>query len=187
MRGLLMGNPCTRIYRYYHSLRHNRLPPSCTTFKTNQTFTKWYLKNFDRLPEINNYEVRLLNTMKESRSLTLTSESQCLMHYRYCYFPAARLSMPQISNRDVTLALNKLYSLSFLGITDFPSITSKMLSAILHVNTNSSNQMNKMFPTHEDELEFRAIQSKIEIDNWGSMILWKTALNLFVLQKNGMS
>jgi hypothetical protein len=184
---LVLGNPINRIYRHYQKLKSHRFPASCTTYRANTTFSSWYLKNINRLPEINNYEIRLLSSLGESPSVALTAETQCLMHYRYCYFPASRLGLSAIKYSDVHTALDRLKKVSFVGISDFPDETFKSLRKFMkNTSTNQhstfQNEQELKFNTHKEKLDFWNIRQRMEEDNWGSLFLWKHSLDLFKRQ-----
>lgn len=179
---LIMGHPIHRIYNYYQTLRYHRLPSSCTTFKKNTTFSSWYLRNYKRIPEINNYEIRLLASLKYSRSLVMTADVQCLMHYRYCFFPTAFSSLPDIKKSDVYHVYNTIRDVSFVGISEYPETITllKRIGMAAQYEENVDSELS--FTTRRDHLEFNNIRNKIEEDNWGSLFVWKHVIKLFMLQ-----
>lgn len=182
---VILSEPIMRIFNYYMRLHTVKVPPSCTTFKKNTTFYSWYLRNFKRIPDINNYEVRLLTTMSDSLTISLTSDVQCFMHYRYCTFPPPRSKMPSIQFYDLTNAAYHLKTASFVGCVgtqEYKNKTLYMMKSLYsslvidEMNEASSIENN---PRGSDYEEFLSKRHQIESDNWASVKLWNTAVHIF--------
>ncbi len=182
---VILSEPIMRIFNYYVRLHTVKVPPSCTTFRRNTTFSSWYLRNFKRIPDINNYEVRLLTTMSDSLTISLTSDVQCFMHYRYCTFPPPRSKMPSIQFPDITNAAYHLKTASFVGCVGTKEYKNKTLHMIQSLYSNLVTDEATFFEHNrrsDDYEEFLRERHKIESDNWASVEIWNTALHIFDLE-----
>mmetsp|Transcript_28890 Transcript_28890/g.93127 ORF Transcript_28890/g.93127 Transcript_28890/m.93127 type:complete len:466 (+) Transcript_28890:49-1446(+) len=78
-------------------------------------FASWYAREFPHMPDVNNFEVRLLVSRGEDRRVEETSETSAVLDERACRY---RTPLPPVTERHLAFAKNRIAGMSLLGILE---------------------------------------------------------------------
>lgn len=192
----ILRHPAERLLSHYRYLKSHRqyLPGKCTSHGRN--FSTWFTRYFHEIPDLNNFEVRLLLGRGEAPQVANTADTVCQMQPRTCSFVREpERQLPRITAAHARTAAQRLSRMSFIGLTERFDETVLLLNAILpgfHAARNGRPQRlcgdqptcvtESTASATADRASFEEVRPRVERDNWASMLLWSQALRLFDAQ-----
>jgi hypothetical protein len=194
----VLRHPVERILSHFSYLRSSlgpnsgMLPSACTVENYTRDFAAWYRRYRRRLPDLDNFEVRLLLDNYEAPNIALASETECVMNRRTC---TLKDSMPiyDITAADVRLAEQRLERMSLIGLLHRLDETMQLWRAALPgLNLLPTHLKRVCGEGHHlhcsgraaaiDTRSLASVRELVEHDDWGSPRLWEHATALFDVQ-----
>mmetsp|Transcript_56513 Transcript_56513/g.126257 ORF Transcript_56513/g.126257 Transcript_56513/m.126257 type:complete len:465 (-) Transcript_56513:122-1516(-) len=193
MMATMLREPAERILSHFYYLRdvsrrrwrHSFYPGACTLMgpHRNMSFADWYLQFHRHIPDINNFEVRLLVTETEHEDIIHSTESSVQVNH-HCEWS----HLPQVTGAHVRSAMRRLRAMSLIGLTDAFEESMRMWEKALpgfvyhNVRVCGNPKHNTCTRSHHRQLPPHLLQ-RIRKDNWGSYMLWSAAQRLFAQQE----
>ena len=109
----MLRHPAERIVSHYRYIVGTHYPGACTTRK--KSFADWYRANVAYMPDINNFEVRLLVSRDEDENIEATSETSAVIDDHKCHY---HQKLPPVTRTHLDFAKARLQRMSLIGILE---------------------------------------------------------------------
>mmetsp|Transcript_18141 Transcript_18141/g.55821 ORF Transcript_18141/g.55821 Transcript_18141/m.55821 type:complete len:187 (+) Transcript_18141:172-732(+) len=165
---IAMRDPIDRIFSHYNYIRGTRYAGACTIGRT-ATFEEWYesYKNF--MPDLNNFEVRLLVSAAEAPDVAARADlDDCDVE------PGEPL--PEVTKAHVAAATRRLERMSFACDMDRLTLCIRCIAARLSLPlpSNAHECGNVGHKRCGGRRYDGPLRRKMEQDNWGSIDLYRS-------------
>lgn len=204
----MLRNPIQRMVSHYHYIKENpktRQTPGSCTVKGDQSIEDWYLGWRDKVPDINNFEVRILLTRADAPDIVQTRETSDLLDNNHCRRQCSHSRrkskcssrkdwhIPEIHQKHLDIALGRLSRMSLIGILERMEETLAMWNIALPGLMSPGEEALKICGNLNLEHCGRAnntekytihssLRQQMRKDNWASMALYDYANLLFDTQ-----
>lgn len=200
---IMLRHPAERIFSHFRYVRGGNVTGACL-ISPNISFAQWFELLAHRMPDTDNYEVRLLVGLRAAPELAYAAEAECFyageckVSCRGCRL-IANATMPAVRPSHVASALLRLRRMSLIGVVERLEETLRVWRAALpglkHLRwsprTRICGETGKCGDTASkqaavDRQSFDAVRGRVEARNWGSMAVWETGNALFDQQLRAM-
>ena len=194
----VLREPAERILSHFNYLRARARNPKlrstpglCTVTgrSANLTFSEWYAANWRRMPDINDFEVRLLVT--EEAEIVRTAESASQQVGGVGGAGCEWAPLPRVTHAHAGRALDRLKRMSLIGLTDefersmqtwaaaLPGFASRNVKRCGNVGFQACGKADRATIPRE-------LLQRIRRENPGSYVLWTAARALFAAQERAL-